>query len=122
QQVISSGEPVFGSPLAVLSENINFWASVVVLARVNMREILHFLSPYMSLFLSVIVFADDLLCDFLAVLGPPFARCAARPFFGEFAGGQLIASAEYIYCRVQREHINRMSSTPFNLERTIAQY
>jgi len=46
QQVISV-EQVFGSPLTVLSENINYWASVVELARVNVREVLHFLSPYL---------------------------------------------------------------------------
>src|SRR5690606_14900461 len=46
QQMIGV-EQVFGSPLAVLSENINFWASVAALGRVNVREVLHFLSPYL---------------------------------------------------------------------------
>src|SRR5690606_35754973 len=73
--------------------------------------------------LSVVVFADDLLSDFLAALGPPLVRGAACPFFGEFAGGQLVASAEHVYCCLaQRVHVECPSSAPFNLEWAIAQY
>src|SRR5690606_32649950 len=73
--------------------------------------------------LSVVAFADDLLGGFLAVLGPPLVRCAACPFFGEFAGGQFVASAEYVYCCLaQRVHVECLSSAPFDLERAIAQY
>src|SRR5690606_1045625 len=71
---------------------------------------------------SVIAFTDDLLSALLATLGPPFVRGAACPFLGEFAGGQLIASAEYIYCRVQRANVERFSSAPLDLERAVTQY
>src|SRR5690606_13953672 len=115
---------ILGNRLVVLTENNNLGMPGVILAGVNMCKVSHFFSPYTPrrLFLSVVVFADDLLSVFLATIGPPFVRGAARPFLGALAAGQPAASAEYIYCRVQREHIKRMTSTPFILKRAIAQY
>src|SRR5690606_36864455 len=73
--------------------------------------------------LSVVGFADDLLGGFLAVLGPPLVRGAARPFLGELAGGQFVASADHVsWCLAPRGHVERLSSAPFDLERAIAQY